>query len=110
MKIVCSTSESELPSGTENLLSGLLYARSDNDSLVTAGASVREVIERAKIAPDPRACDLLNIGLSIILADTAVTRDDSPDGWTRQIQLTIPVRDYVFWSDQVALLENQLQF
>lgn len=110
MKVVCATDEGGLPAGTEKLLPGLLYARSSNESLVTAGAAVKEAIEKAKLEPAPRANDLLSIGLCVTLADLAVTREDSPDGWTREIELTIPVRDVAFWKEQIPLLERQLRF
>ena len=46
----------------------------------------------------------------MIAADTSESRGNSPDGWTRQIDLCIAVSDPNFWSSQADLLERQLRF
>ena len=37
-------------------------------------------------------------------------RDDSPDGWTRQLDLHVAVSDPAFWTTQSDLLVGQLQY
>ena len=37
-------------------------------------------------------------------------RDDSPDGWTRQLELEVAVSDPAFWTAQSDLLNDMLRF
>lgn len=68
------------------------------------------MVRRAKLVPTPRAWDLLSLALSVICADTAEKRDDSPDDWTRQIALRVAVSDPGFWNAHKDLIERQLKF
>ena len=58
----------------------------------------------------PRAWDLLSIALSVVTADLAGLRDRSPDGWTREFDLTIAVADPEFWLTQAFAIETALAF
>jgi hypothetical protein len=59
---------------------------------------------------DARAWDLLSIVLAVVAADTGVRRKESPDGWTRELNLHVAVNDPVFWTSQKELIEQQLRF
>jgi hypothetical protein len=48
--------------------------------------------------------------LSVVAADEACLRGQSPDGWTRQIELTVSVVDSAFWTSQVAVIQEALRF
>ncbi|WP_225767733.1 Qat anti-phage system QueC-like protein QatC [Inquilinus sp. Marseille-Q2685] len=67
-------------------------------------------IQRRRLNPAPRAWDLLSIALSVVTADFAARRDQSPDGWTREIEIDIAVADAPFWSGQAAALAEALAF
>lgn len=110
MKVICAPPEPKIamPSGGD--LSAVLYGYADKPGVASIGAAVLSAIKRTNIAPAPRAWDLLTIALSVIVADTGIRRKESPDGWTRQINLQIAVNDPAFWSAQTALLSRQLQF
>ena len=69
-----------------------------------------ELVQRAKLVPAARAWDLLSLALSVICADTAVHRGESPDGWTRQIALKVAVSNPDFWNAHRELIEDQLKF
>lgn len=88
----------------------VLYSQANTPDEASIGASVLQRLRRKKLAPANRAWDLLSIALSVIAADTAVRRSSSPDGWTRQLDLSIAVHDPDFWSSQKDLLERQLRF
>ncbi|HEV2146528.1 MAG TPA: Qat anti-phage system QueC-like protein QatC [Longimicrobiaceae bacterium] len=68
-----------------------------------------EVIRR-RLDPAPRAWDLLSLALSVITADFAGSRDDSPDGWTREFDLEIAVADPDFWNSQADAISQALAF
>ncbi|HEV8439158.1 MAG TPA: Qat anti-phage system QueC-like protein QatC, partial [Methylomirabilota bacterium] len=69
-----------------------------------------DVIRRLKLQPAPRAWDLLSIALAVIAADTGVRRTESPDGWTREIDLRVAAADSAFWTSQGPLIDQQLRF
>lgn len=110
MRVVCAPLNRGFDIGASADLEIVLYSHADRLSRAAAGANIVNVIRRAKLRPMPRAWDLLSIALSVIAADTGVRRDQSPDGWTREIDLQIAVSDPAFWTTQKSLLEAQLRF
>jgi len=57
-----------------------------------------------------RSLDLLTIALAVNLADQGTSRDRSPDGWTRELELDVEVSDSVFWQSQAGSLAKMLWF
>jgi 7-cyano-7-deazaguanine synthase in queuosine biosynthesis len=110
MKLVCAPMNWDFNAAQDADLQIVLFAHADEPDRGAAGANILRVIKKAKLAPDLRAWDLLSLALSVIAADIGVRRDDSPDGWTRQIDLQVAVSDPGFWSTQTALVERQLRF
>ncbi len=88
----------------------ILYGQASRDEEASAGDAAKSEILRKRLAPASRAWDLLSIALSVVTADYAVTRDRSPDGWTRQIKLDIAVADPDFWNDQALALSQAMAF
>jgi hypothetical protein len=80
------------------------------DGIGTAGKHLVRYALTCGLAPTPRAWDFLSIALAVVAADDGVHRDLSPDGWTREIALTVAVSDPAFWTGQRAALENLLAF
>lgn len=110
MKVVCAPLAHGFRRRPARDLEIVLYGQADQNRRGTAGSSIAETIRRLKLHPAPRAWDLLSIALSVIGADTSVRRNESPDGWTRQIDLQISVSDPVFWTSQNTILNQQLRF
>lgn len=110
MKIVCAPKKPTTALPSEGDLRVVLYGYADQPTDASIGAAVLDIIRRLKIAPAPRAWDILSIALSVIAADAGVRRNESPDGWTRQLELQIAVDDPAFWSSQSELLAQQLRF
>ena len=52
--------------------------------------------------------DLLAVAIAVYCADRVVMRDESPDGWTRYIQVDVPVRKPDRWDND--LLERAISF
>lgn len=110
MVIVCGPPKSKLGRLRKGELRCVLYGFSERPSQGSAGATLLKRVQRAKIVPEARAWDLLSLALSVVFADNAVHRGDSPDGWTREIALTVAVGDPDFWNAQRTLVEDQLKF
>lgn len=109
MKIVCAPKGFDF-SAAKSDLAVLLYDRTNDKLLGSAGAAILEEITKKKLNPDPRAWDFLSIALSVISADLAGHRSQSPDGWTREFDLHISVADQPFWESQKETLEQALRF
>jgi len=77
---------------------------------IHAGAAVIRTIKRRGMAISPAAWDLLTIALSAYAADANVLRAHAPDGWTRQIQLTVAVQFPELWNSLATELSDCLGF
>jgi len=110
MKLICVPSENILDITESGDLLVSLYGRNEDSNIASAGAAIKEEIVRRKLFLEARAWDLLSIALSVITADFAVPRDNSPDGWSREIKLYVAVNDANFWSSQKSEIEALLRF
>ena len=88
----------------------VLYGQAGAHDRASAGAAVRNEIRRARLAPTRRAWDLLSIAMSVLAADEAGSRNQSPDGWTREFDMEIAVAEPAFWNGSADLLANALAF
>jgi 7-cyano-7-deazaguanine synthase in queuosine biosynthesis len=109
MKITCALEDYNFD-GAESDLNVVLYGRARNMLHGSAGAALKSEIARQKLVPASKAWDILSIALSIMSADLAGHRSQSPDGWTRQFELTISVIDAPFWNTQAPLLQTLFGF
>ena len=113
MRILCGSSKAKFGRLRKYDLRFALYddfVRNSNRPQGSAGNALLKKIQALKLSPDPYAWDLLSLALSVICADTAVQRKGSPDGWTREINLKVAVKDPDFWIEQRTLIEKQLKF
>lgn len=110
MKIVCAPTAASSVGSVDTDLRVVLYGRADTQDKAEIGATAKDVILHKKLRADAKAWDLLSIALSVVATDYAAHRDRSPDGWTRELDVTIAVADPAFWTSQKALLEAQLRF
>lgn len=63
------------------------------------------------LRPPEAAVDLALLGALVTAADTRISRDaDGQGGWTREIDLHLPVADLALWSSQAGLLVRTLDF
>lgn len=110
MKLVCSPQIDGANMIQVCDLEVVLFGRVANPNQGEVGASISEYVKRAGLQAPSRAWDLLSIALSVIAADLAVSRGDSTDGWTREIDLHVAVTDPDFWNSQKLMIEQQLRF
>jgi hypothetical protein len=87
-----------------------LYARRNAVPTMTAGAAMLEAVRRAGLSPVTLAWDFVSIALAAVTADFAERRSASPDGWTREFELQVPVSDPDLWSTQADRLKEALSF
>ena len=110
MRIVCVPEDYDTVATPPCDLNVVLYGRTNKWNMGSIGATIWDIIQQCQLQPEARAWDLLSIALSIIAADTAIQRNKSPDGWTRQLDLHVAVSDPAFWKSQTDLLIKQLKF
>ena len=110
MRIVCAPEDNDFAAGVSGDLDIVLFGHTDKLDTGSVGNTACNIIQHRKLQPAARAWDLLSIALSVIAADTGVRRGDSPDGWTRQLDLYVAVSDSAFWTTQSDLLIRQLKF
>lgn len=74
------------------------------------GVKLFKELRHSKIKPTETALDFVIIALSVVAADKAVLRRKSPDGWTREIELTMYLHDIYKWGAVKEKMEWMLRF
>jgi hypothetical protein len=62
------------------------------------------------LRPSAVALDLLRLGGAVFCADKVIRRTDTPDGWTRELELVVPVSDMRLWEAASQQLRQTLDF
>lgn len=74
------------------------------------GINFPTVIRRDGLAPSVQAWDFATIASAVAATDRAILRQESADGWTRMIELSICLEDPDVWNTKRAELEFLLRF
>lgn len=109
MKVICSSLDalpSRLPAGARVFT--LLESASQPDTGRIAIGWRRE-LEKAGYAPPVPVWDFLLFCFSVYAADVCVLRSESPDGWTRKIELDITLNAPEVWQANSPILEDMLR-
>lgn len=109
MKILCAPKDFDFSTVTSDL-EVILYDHAEIATRGSVGAGVRHDIAQRKLNPAPRAWDLLSLAMGVVTADLAGHRNKSPDGWTRELDLTIALIDPSFWNSQADLVASLLSY
>jgi 7-cyano-7-deazaguanine synthase in queuosine biosynthesis len=109
MRLVCGPDTFERLIG-EGDLRVVLFGQAGADDRGSAGDAAKHEFLRQRLEGAPRAWDLVSIALSVVTADYAGLRSDSPDGWTREFELDVAVSDPAFWNTQAADLASAIGF
>lgn len=74
------------------------------------GAQLFRELQKSKITPSVSALDFALFALSVVSADKAILRKDSPDGWTREIELSLYINEITKWNVEKTRIEKMLRF
>ncbi|WP_159981132.1 MULTISPECIES: Qat anti-phage system QueC-like protein QatC [unclassified Novosphingobium] len=74
------------------------------------GNDLRDRFSRLAVPPSRQAMDLVAVAMAITAADTFVLRDDTADGWRRDIEIDLPVTEPDRWRSLTPLLSKALNF
>jgi 7-cyano-7-deazaguanine synthase in queuosine biosynthesis len=108
MKILCSPDPARIDHKQGVAFS--IYEKPKHHSVRHLAYDLHIKIRRSGIKPKNRTWDFFSIAMAIAAADFACLRKNSPDGWTRQIELEVAVLDPFFWETQKKDLESALAF
>lgn len=109
MRVTCALSDFDF-AGTQSDLDVVLFANSSDPMRGSVGAALKQAIMREKVVPAARAWDFLALALAVVSADFAGHRERSPDGWTREFNLTISVVDAAFWNANAQTVQQLLAY
>jgi hypothetical protein len=107
MKVICAPDPAALQTG--DLSFAMMQAPSD-PAHGTVGRSFREAVRRQGVAPTTAAWDFVLLALAAVAADHGCLRNQSPDGWTRKIDLHVALVDPARWAPHVDSLVEALRF
>lgn len=109
-KIVCAP-ENLIPQQlVEDTKYFSIYSNFRRENVGYFGSTLIRDIQRAGLRPSEKIWDFNTIALSVASADKSLTRKDSADGWTRQIDLTVHLCNPSVWEPVKQELEKTLRF
>ena len=108
MKVICHPNPNPLDPSKGVAFS--LFTPPQLPGVGRAAAALPRDVLREGVQPSSRAWDFLAMAVSVMAADLGCLRDNSPDGWTRNIQLEVAVTDPEFWKTQSDALISVLGF
>jgi len=109
-KIVCAPENlipQQLEEGTKYFS---IYSNPRRENVGYFGSTLVRDIQRAGLRPSEKIWDFNTIALSVAAADNSLTRKDSADGWTRQIDLTVHLCNPSVWEPAKQEIEKTLRF
>ena len=109
-KIVCAP-ESLIPQQlVEDTKYFSIYSNPRREDVGYFGSTLIRDVQRAGLRPSENVWDFNTIALSVAAADNSLSRKDSADGWTRQIDLTVHLCNPNVWEPAKQDLEKTLRF
>lgn len=87
-----------------------MYSYSSRGDVGSFGSTLIKDIEKVGLRPSEKVWDFNTIALAVAAADNSLTRKDSADGWTRQIELTVHLCNPSVWEPVKMELEKILRF
>lgn len=109
-KIVCAPENlipQQLEEGTKYFS---IYSNPRRENVGYFGSTLVRDIQRAGLRPSEKIWDFNTIALSVAAADNSLTRKDSADGWTRQIDLIVHLCNPSVWESAKREFEKTLRF
>lgn len=110
MRLICAPKSFAFEPDSEALQVVLYGHRDRQGERASVGALVKRRFVLNKLVVHPRAWDFLSLALAVVTADFAEPRDFSPDGWTREFDLTVAVTEPDLWTAHKGAIEAALAF
>lgn len=119
MKMYINHDYNQLPKSSDDVIPVQIYNRdavikkdgvAPRSDVATIGSPIINKIQRLGVPVSEEAMDFLTIALSVVAADTFIDRQATCDGWTRNIELYIPVNNSVQWNSIKPILTKALHF
>ena len=108
MRVICR--QNAVPVHPNDGVAFSLFEQPRRPGVGRVAAAMPQHLRRLGVYPSSRAWDLLAVALSVAAADQGCLRKNSPDGWTREIQLDVSVTDPGFWDTKREALEAAVRF
>lgn len=109
MRVVCASEEKVAKAKAEHRF--VLFGPSpDSSTFGSIGSTIQSLVARKGVIPSMKAWDFLAICMSVVAADKSILRRTSPDGWTREIELSVSVDDPDFWNEAAPSIVEMLSF
>jgi 7-cyano-7-deazaguanine synthase in queuosine biosynthesis len=89
---------------------GIALYHGGSVDLPGVGHVLPAAFERLPQAPSQLCWDLLSISLAVFAADRFVLRNETPDGWTRTLDLRVAVSDPATWIRTAREFDSALRF
>lgn len=109
-KIVCAP-ENFIPQQLEEDTKYFsIYSNPRREKVGCFGSALIKDIQSSGLRPSEKIWDFNTIALAVAAADNSLTRKNSADGWTRQINLTVHLCNPSVWEPVKLKLEKILRF
>lgn len=111
-KIICYPSSS-VPDHFDNDVDYFeLFSRPEGSrgNVKPLGLSLPHELKKYGIVPPVTAIDFASFAFSVVAVDKLIPRDESPDGWTRMIDLTVFLSEPEKWMSVKIKMEKMLKF
>ena len=100
----------EVPATFENDTQYFELFSKDSGKGISIGRSIPSQLRKFGIVPTIPALDFATFAISVVAADKSVPRSSTSDGWTRMIELCIPLCQAEIWSAKSAQIEKLLRY
>jgi len=107
MKVICAPDPAALQMGD---LSFVMMQAPSDPAHGTVGRCFREAVRRQGVVPSETAWDFAILALAAVAADHGCHRSNSPDGWTREIDLHVALVDPSAWEHYLDDIVQALRF
>lgn len=111
-KVICHVAPDQVPatSGDEEVHVLLYGGKPPRPGSGAIGAQLRDAATRLGVPPSSAAMDFVSLALAATAADTFVLRDETDNGWSRDLHLVVPLAVPERWEAVRAELEAALHF
>lgn len=109
-KVICCPQERLPKRLSPKALYLSMFSSSGREGVGHAALGLPTAVRREKLTPSVQAWDFAVIASAVAATDKAILRSDSPDGWTRMIDLRVSLAAPAAWNARRSELEDMLRF